>query len=154
MIAIEPVATVHNSRRDLSDDDWGPVFSTIVLADHLPEEALAGIEAFSHCEVIFHFNRVAEDEVTTGARHPRGNSEWPKVGIFAQRGKNRPNRIGVTIVEIVEREGRELKVTGLDAVDGTPVIDIKPVMTEFLPRTPLRQPAWATELMCAYWQKP
>jgi tRNA (Thr-GGU) A37 N-methylase len=90
--------------------------------------------------------------VERGARHPRGNTAWSKVGIFAQRGKGRPNRLGVTIVEIVGREGRVLTVTGLDAIDGTPVLDIKPVMTEFLPRTPVRQPGWSHELMRNYWE--
>jgi len=73
------------------------------------------------------------------------------VGIFAQRAKDRPNRLGSTVVEILKRDGRVLTVAGLDAVDGTPVLDIKPVMVEFLPRTTLRQPAWSHELMRAYW---
>jgi tRNA (Thr-GGU) A37 N-methylase len=73
------------------------------------------------------------------------------VGIFAQRAKGRPNRIGSTIVAIAGRRGRDLEVVGLDAVDGTPVVDIKPVMREFLPRTAVRQPRWATELMKHYW---
>jgi tRNA (Thr-GGU) A37 N-methylase len=73
------------------------------------------------------------------------------VGIFAQRAKVRPNRIGSTMVEIVSRAATVLEVIGLDAADGTPVLDIKPVMREFLPRTPVRQPPWATELMRNYW---
>jgi tRNA (Thr-GGU) A37 N-methylase len=73
------------------------------------------------------------------------------VGIFAQRGKGRPNRLGVTIVEVIRREGRALTVAGLDAIDGSPVLDIKPVMAEFLPRTPVRQPEWSRELMRNYW---
>ncbi len=72
-------------------------------------------------------------------------------GIFAQRGKDRPNRLGSTVVEILGREGRSLLVRGLDAIDGTPVLDIKPVMAEFLPRSALRQPAWSHELMREYW---
>ena len=73
------------------------------------------------------------------------------MGIFAQRAKDRPNRLGSTVVEILKRDGRVLTVAGLDAVDGTPVLDINPVMVEFLPRTTLRQPAWSHELMRAYW---
>ena len=86
-----------------------------------------------------------------GARHPRGNAAWPRVGIFAQRAKDRPNRIGTTVVAIAGRRGRVLEVVGLDAVDGTPVLDIKPVMREFLPRTEVRQPEWAAEVMREYW---
>jgi tRNA (Thr-GGU) A37 N-methylase len=89
--------------------------------------------------------------VETGVRHPRGNVAWPKVGIFAQRGKNRPNRIGATICALISVDGLTLRVCGLDAIDGTPVLDIKPVMRGFLPRGEVREPGWATELMKAYW---
>ena len=86
-----------------------------------------------------------------GARHPRGNTDWPKIGIFAQRGKNRPNRLGLTICRVVGVDGAALIVEGLDAVDGTPVVDIKPVMAEFAPRGAVRQPGWVAELMSDYW---
>jgi len=101
--------------------------------------------------VIFHFDRVPDSTVEWATRHPRGNPDWPRVGIFAQRGKDRPNRIGTTIVAIRKREGRVLTVVGLDAIDGTPVLDVKPVMAEFLPREPVRQPRWSEELMRDYW---
>ena len=94
---------------------------------------------------------VAPEKVVSGARHPRGNPAWPRIGIFAQRGKARPNRIGSTIVRIVERAGASLVVAELDAIDGTPVLDIKPVMREFLPRAEVAQPDWASELMREYW---
>jgi len=151
MVEIVPIARVANARTALTDDGWGPVTSTIRLADGMPDEALDGIETFSHAEVLFVFDRVREADVVRGARHPRGNQAWPRVGILAQRGKDRPNRLGSTMVEIVRREGRDLVVRGLDAVDGTPVVDIKPVMREFLPRTPVRQPGWASEVMKEYW---
>jgi tRNA (Thr-GGU) A37 N-methylase len=78
--------------------------------------------------------------------------EWPRVGIFAQRPKDRPNRIGVSVCRLLGVDGLELRVAGLDAVDGTPVLDVKPVMREFLPRGEIHQPAWATELMKDYWK--
>lgn len=81
----------------------------------------------------------------------RENPDWPAVGIFAQRGRLRPNRLGLTVVRILQRKERSLFVEGLDAVDGTPVLDIKPVMAEFLPRGLLRQPDWSHELMKEYW---
>jgi tRNA-Thr(GGU) m(6)t(6)A37 methyltransferase TsaA len=151
-ITVEPVAHVRSPRDDLRDDEWGDVVARIELVDHLPDESLDGIEGFSHVEVLFHFDRVDPAKVEMGARHPRGNTEWPRVGIFAQRGKNRPNRLGTTIARILERDPRALVVQGLDAIDGTPVLDIKPVMCEFLPRDPVEQPAWTTELMRAYWE--
>jgi len=151
MINLDAIGYVRSTRRDLLDDDWDSVAATIELTSDFTPEALAGLEDFSHAEVIFHFDRVDEAGVERGARHPRGNTRWPRVGIFAQRAKDRPNRLGSTIVEIVSREGRALTVIGLDAVDGTPVLDIKPVMVEFLPRTTVRQPTWSHELMREYW---
>jgi tRNA-Thr(GGU) m(6)t(6)A37 methyltransferase TsaA len=150
---LESIAIVHNTRTAVEDDSWGGVVSEIVLDDALIEESLEGIEEFSHVEILFIFDRVAPNKIVTGARHPRNNPAWPRVGIFAQRGKNRPNRLGATIVRVVGREGRRLTVIGLDAVGGTPVVDIKPVMREFLPREEVVQPAWATELMAGYWEK-
>lgn len=152
MITIAPVAHVRSSRQEPIDDLWGDVQARIELVADLPAESLDGLDEFSHVEVLFHFDRVAEEAVNRGARHPRGNTAWPRVGIFAQRGKDRPNRLGSTIVRIVGREPRALLVEGLDAIEGTPVVDLKPVMAEFLPRGEVRQPAWSRELMARYWE--
>lgn len=151
MINLSPIAFVKNIRAEIQDDHWGDVVSVIELDSAFSEEALFQIESFSHAEIVFYFHLVDENKIETGARHPRNNESWPRVGIFAQRGKNRPNRLGVTTVKILKREGRQLFVQGLDAIDGTPVLDIKPVIKEFLPREEIRQPVWATELMKNYW---
>ena len=150
-IVMEPIAYVQGGRRDVRDDGWGDNRSTIELVPGLPEESLDGIGDFSHAEILFVFDRVSPDAVVLGARHPRGNTAWPAVGIFAQRGRNRPNRLGATIVRITGRDGPRLHVEGLDAVEGTPILDIKPVLAEFLPREPVRQPQWSHELMRDYW---
>lgn len=151
MITLEPIGVVRSPRTDARDDDWGEVVARIELAESFAPESLEGLDDFSHAEILFVFDRVASETIERGARHPRGNTAWPKVGIFAQRGSSRPNRLGSTIVGIRSRQGRLLEVTGLDAIDGTPVVDIKPVMAEFLPREPVRQPAWSHELMRRYW---
>jgi tRNA (Thr-GGU) A37 N-methylase len=96
-------------------------------------------------------DQVDAKKIETAARHPRNNKEWPKVGIFAQRGKNRPNQIGTTICKILRVTGRTLHVKGLDAIDGTPVLDIKPWVNEFAPRGATIQPKWISELMKGYW---
>ena len=83
--------------------------------------------------------------------HPRGNKEFPEVGIFSQRRKARPNLLGTTIVKLIKAEKNVLTVSGLDAIDGTPVIDIKPVFKEFLPREKIIQPEWTSRLMEKYW---
>jgi len=148
---IDPVGFVHAQRLAPDDDGWGGAHARIVLADAFNADAFAGLATFSHVEVLFLFHQVALDKIASGARHPRNNPAWPKVGIFAQRGKNRPNRIGSTICRVLTVEGKVLHVAELDAIDGTPVLDIKPVMREFLPREPTQQPAWAGELMREYW---
>lgn len=149
---IMPVGFVRGGRTEPIDDDWGGNRSVIELdAARFSADALAGLAEFSHVELIFLFDRVPPETIETGARHPRGRKHWPLVGIFAQRGKNRPNRLGATICRLLAVEGARLSVGGLDAIDGTPVIDIKPVMREFLPQGEVRQPGWATTLMEKYW---
>jgi tRNA (adenine37-N6)-methyltransferase len=149
---VVPIGVVRGGRDEVRDDDWDAETATIELdAAQFGVEAAAGLDAFSHVEVVYLFDRVDPAGVERGARHPRGNSAWPRVGIFAQRAKDRPNRLGVSRCRLLAVTGLELRVAGLDAVDGTPVLDIKPYMTEFGPRGELRQPAWASELMAGYW---
>jgi tRNA (adenine37-N6)-methyltransferase len=150
-LTVDPIGWVRSTRTSPTDDDWDRETTTIVLADRFGAEALFGLDQFSHLDVVYVFDRVAEDAVEIGARRPRGNPDWPLVGIFAQRGKNRPNRLGVTTCELLGVDGRVVAVRGLDAIDGTPVLDIKPHMVEFGPRTQVRQPPWSTELMQGYW---
>jgi len=151
---LTPIGHVRGGRTDAVDDDWGASRATIELAAHFAPDALAGLADFSHAEVIFLFDKVPSDKIETGARHPRNRPDWPLVGIFAQRGKNRPNRLGLTTCRIVAVDGLSVAVEGLDAIDGTPVLDIKPVMVEFLPRGDVRQPDWSHALMQEYWDKP
>lgn len=148
---VEAIGRVESGRASPEDDYWGAEQSYVVLDHRFGPDALDGVDEFSHVEVLFLFHQVDPSRVVSGARHPRNNPEWPMVGIFAQRGKSRPNRIGSTICRVVHREGRRLCVAELDAIDGTPVLDIKPVMREFLPREEVRQPQWSRELMRSYW---
>ena len=149
---VEAVGYVRGGRTDPIDDDWGQSRSTIELNPALyGPDALAGLDSFSHAEIIFLFDRVLPEKIEKGARHPRGREDWPLTGIFAQRGKNRPNRLGVTVCRVLSIDGTALHIEGLDAIDGTPVIDIKPVMREFLPRGAFHQPEWVAELMAQYW---
>jgi tRNA-Thr(GGU) m(6)t(6)A37 methyltransferase TsaA len=145
------IGRVEGGRPEPVDDDWGDVEAVIRLDDRFGEDALIGLDAFSHLEVVYAFHLAEEAAVENGARHPRGNPDWPRVGIFAQRGKDRPNRIGVSRCELLGVDGLGVAVRGLDAVDGTPVLDLKPWMAEFGPRGDVRQPAWAGELMRGYW---
>ncbi len=150
-IQLKPVAFVKNSRKEITDDFWGNIVSEITLTEEFTEDVFKGLNEFSHAEIIFHFHKASEPGIITSA-HPRGNPDWPEVGIFAMRRKDRQNHIGLTNAEIIKCEGKTLTVKGLDAIDGTPVLDIKPVIKEFLPRGEIKQPKWATELMKDYWK--
>lgn len=147
-----PIGRVESEIQDPIDNVWGGVISRIRLDGAFTADCLSGLDQFSHIEVIFLFDRVEEDGISVGARHPRGRTDWPLVGIFAQRAKNRPNRIGATVCRLISVEGLTATVEGLDAIDGTPVLDIKPYMREFGPRGEVRQPEWATQLMSGYWR--
>jgi tRNA-Thr(GGU) m(6)t(6)A37 methyltransferase TsaA len=149
---IKPIAFVSNNRSEMIDDSWGEVISEIILADYFPSGCLNGIEDFSHLEIIFCFHLLKDSDVVFDLRHPRNNLEFPLTGIFAQRGRARPNKLGATIVELLEKRERSIIVKGLDAVNGTPVIDIKPVMKEFLPHSNVKQPSWSVDLMKHYWK--
>ena len=146
------IGTVRSSRDAAIDDDWDDVRARIELDPAVVEpDATLGLDTFSHIEVVFVFDRVDPEKVCTGARHPRGNTDWPLTGILAQRAKDRPNRIGLTTCEIVSVDGLTIEVRALDAIEGTPVLDIKPVMQGFAPRGEHREPTWASDLMHCYW---
>ena len=136
-VEIVPIGAVRSPRADRTDVDWGGVESSIEL-DASRFTPQAGI---------------TESQIATGLRRPRENPNWPLVGIFAQRGAKRPNRIGVSRCRIVSVEGTTLRVRGLDAIDGTPVIDIKPYMREFGPAGEVAQPIWATQVMERYFDE-
>ncbi len=95
-----------------------------------------GLSGFSHIEVVFHFHR--ETGVRRGAMRPRGNPAWPQVGVLAGHSPVRPNHLGVSACALLEVAGLELTVQGLDAIDGTPILDIKPYAVEFQPAGSVR----------------
>jgi len=152
-LAVRPIGRVVGGRDEAVDDGWGDVTATIELDPDVVEgSATDGLADFSHIEVVFCFDRVDGEAVCRGSRHPRGRTDWPSVGILAQRARDRPNRIGTTVCRVTGVGPHRIDVVGLDAVDGTPVLDVKPYLAEFGPRGDMRQPAWATELMSGYWQ--
>jgi tRNA-Thr(GGU) m(6)t(6)A37 methyltransferase TsaA len=148
--ALIPIGVVRSSRSRPEDDKWDQETSVIELLAPFDERSVRGLETFSHCIVVYVFDQASWDE-SRMSRHPRGNAEWPEVGIFAQRAKDRPNRLGVSVCLILGVDGGTVHLAGLDAVNGTPVVDIKPWMAEFGPRGAVSQPQWASELMKDYW---
>lgn len=156
MISLYPIGKIVNERKIVEDDNWGEIISIIELNDSFDESALKGIEEFSHLEIIYYFDKVEDSKIVTGARHPRNLEHLPEVGVFAQRVKNRPNKLGLTTVKLLRAENKTLHVKGLDAIDGTPVLDIKPVFRQFLPQVSyqdeIKQPDWVNEIMKNYWK--
>jgi tRNA (Thr-GGU) A37 N-methylase len=143
---VRAIAYIRNERSKALDDNWEDIVSTIELAQDVPSESLTGLGEFSHVEIVF-FADWAED-VPPGPWHrrPRGNPDWPDVGVFAQRNKDRPNRILLTTVAIESIAERSITVRGLDGIDGTPVLDIKPVFRWSVPKDELRVAEWSEAL--------
>lgn len=151
-LTVTPIGVVCGGRSSPEDDHWAGIETVIAIdPDAFGPEAVAGLDAFSHLEVVYAFHLARDEDVTTGSRRPRGRADWPLVGIFAQRGKDRPNHLGISRCRLLRIEGLDLYVADLDAIDGTPVLDVKPWMAEFGPRGGVRQPPWASELMQAYY---
>lgn len=152
LFQITSIATIYNTQTETTDDLWGNIISEIRLNENIHEESIKGIETFSHIEVIYIFHKAINNNIITKSEYPRENPNWPKVGIFAQRKKNRPNFIGSTICEILNCENKSIFVKMLDAINETPVVDIKPIMKEFFPIKEIKQPQWSIELMKNYWK--
>jgi tRNA (Thr-GGU) A37 N-methylase len=151
-LAMIPIGHVRGGRAEATDDAWDAVEAEIVLDPaQLGPDAALGLDAFSHAVVVFVFDRLDPARLERNARHPRGRTDWPRVGILAQRGSPRPNRIGVTTCRVLGVEGMRIRVRGLDAIDGTPVLDVKPHMSGFDARGEVREPTWAREIMEGYW---
>ncbi len=145
----EPIGIVKSPVTEMVDEGWGAVISQIHLADHLAL-GLSGLEKFSHIIVLFLMHRSTFNPKTDLVRHPQGRSDMPEVGIFAQRAKHRPNPIGITTVGLVSVKGNTLTVKGLDAIDGTPVLDIKPYFPVYDRVEKPTIPEWAERLMVGY----
>lgn len=153
-MALTVVGRVSSPRSDPADTTgWGDVVARIDLAHALGGHSLDGLAEFTHVEVLFWFDRVTRRASYAEPGRARGRADMPLIGVFAARGPNRPNPIGVSACRIVAVGDTWLTVRGLDAVDGTPVLDIKPVMAELVPRD-VAEPEWSARLMRDYYQRP
>ena len=145
-MVLKPIGIVRSEVKDPARRDWQEVVSEIMVDPGL-EECLDGLEEFSHIMVVYWMHRAPSRVQLQGKLHPRGRADPPLVGLFATRSPHRPNPLGVSVAKLLERKGQVLKVEGLDAIDGTPVIDIKPYMP---PRSvspeELHMPDWVQRL--------
>jgi len=143
-ISLKPIGWVRSPIKEPMREGWQDVLSEIILDADL-EEALDGLEEFSHVIVFYWMHRVSQEGRSITKTHPQRREDLPLVGVFATRSPARANPIGMTAAKLVERKGNVLKVVGLDALDGTPVLDLKP----YLPRDSLddiRVPDWVDKL--------
>ena len=146
-ICMEPIGYVTNSVDSPIDCGWAKVESRIVVQEHLIP-ALVGLSDFSHLLVVF-WMHLAQPP-TTLQRRPQNRDDMPEVGLLSQRSKHRPNPIGITTVPLVKIVGHELIVRGLDAVNGTPVLDIKPYYPHYDSPAETQVPEWVSRLMVVY----
>ena len=147
-IIIKSIGFVNNEVKNKKDVSWGEDISTIVLEKEY-YNGLKGLEEFSHAIIICYLDKAKYDKERHLQRRPQNREDMPLVGIFSQRGKDRPNTIGVTSVEIVSVDEKSITVKGLDAIDGTPVLDIKPYYPVFDKRE-AKVPEWVDKLMEDY----
>jgi tRNA-Thr(GGU) m(6)t(6)A37 methyltransferase TsaA len=147
-----PIAWVQSPRVRPLNDYWRDLESIIELDSRFGADALSGLEGYSHLEIVFVMHGVDADDVAMGTQRPRRQEEHPDVGIFAQRDQRRPNRLAVSRCRLVRVDGRRLIVRDLDAIDDSPVIDIKPYMIETSPIGEVSQPEWARALMADYYR--
>lgn len=145
---IEPIGVVRSGVSEGVDENWGEVVAEIVVRPDLAA-GLQGLDQFSHLLVVFYMHQSSFDPGDL-VRRPRGRADMPELGIFAQRAKHRPNPIGITAVELVSLAGNVLKVKGLDAIDGTPVLDLKPYFPAFDRVAEAAVPEWVPRLMEGY----
>ncbi len=144
-INLKPIGFVRNEIKKApgSGYNWKAVTSRILIDSYLTE-ALDNLDEFSHIIVIYWMHQVATESKLSTKTHPRGKPELPLVGLFATRSPNRPNPLGKTTVRLLKRRGNILYVQGLDAIDGTPVVDIKPYIPDSDSVNDARVPPWVT----------
>jgi len=148
-LTLEPIGIVRNGVMDARDHEWGRVVSEIQLRPELAD-GLLGLEQFSHVVVVSYMHEARFDPVTHLHRRPRDRADMPVMGIFAQRARHRPNPIAITTVELKRVDGASVFVRGLDAIEGTPVLDVKPHVPEFDSPSHPRVPEWVSRLMEGY----
>lgn len=140
-VLLRPIGVVRNGERQRYEG-WEHIRSDLIFRDDLLD-ALDGIEGFSHVLVVFYLHEVPEEERTTGRIHPRGDVDIPERGVLATRSQRRPNGIGVSVVPLLRRRHNILRVQGLDAINGTPILDIKPYVPHYDSVSDARLPDWA-----------
>ncbi len=143
-MTLKAIDIVRNELKESTKQDSSKVVSEIVIDSSLAE-ALDSLDGFSHIIVLYWMHQLDHSNGFPLKVHPKGRLEVTPVGVFASRSPNRPNPIGKATVRLLGRQGNKLKVEGLDAVDGTPVIDLKPYLPGYDSVDNAKVPPWVTE---------
>lgn len=138
---ITPIGAVRNGEDDLARVDWTAVESVIELSEGLGE-ALLGLDDYSHVIVVGWLDQIPEELQERTRSYPAGDESLPLQGAFALRGP-RPNPFSVTVCALLAVDGDSLRVQGLDLVDGTPVLDVKPYVAFYDAKPDATIPGWA-----------
>jgi len=126
-MTLEPIAMVKNDVKEMGRRDWDKVVSQLIVRPDFAD-ALEGLKEFSHLIVLFWFHLSPAGENAAHKTHPQMRPDMPLVGVFATRSPVRPNPLGMAVVKLEGHIKNVLIVTGLDALDGTPILDIKPYL--------------------------
>ena len=138
---VRPIGWVRNNVKEPRPTGWESVESDLEMEASMTP-ALKGLEGFSHIIVLFWMHLVAQELRGPGQLHPGSRQDLPLVGAFATRTQLRPNPIGMAVVPLLSVNGARLRVRGLDAIDGTPVLDIKPYLPPYDAPKDVRMPPW------------
>lgn len=149
LISFRQIGVVVNNVTNTLDENWGNVLSRLLIDEEF-KGGLQGLEQFSHALIITFLQQASFDRERHLIRRPRGLESMPLVGIFSQRAKDRPNPIGVTAVQIVTVGADFVEVKGLDAIDGTPILDVKPYYPQYDLVGDATVPNWVNTLMQGY----
>ncbi len=143
-VTLRPIGVVRNGVAEPTPEGWKDTVSRIVIRPELAD-ALLGLDGWSHILVLFWPHRVPREVIGSKHRlHPRDDPANPIQGVLATRSQIRFNPVLVTAVRLLKVKGNVLKVKGLDAIDGTPVLDIKPYLPAFDSVPEARVPEWVT----------
>ncbi|MDP2718209.1 MAG: tRNA (N6-threonylcarbamoyladenosine(37)-N6)-methyltransferase TrmO [Dehalococcoidia bacterium] len=145
-INIKPIGVVRNAIKNKEHHGWNKIKSEITVNKKFVP-CLDGLQEFSHIIVFFWLHQVTPEERATKRARPLRQSDIPEMGIFAWHSSRRPNPIGMTIVKLHKIEGDKVTVQGLDAIEGTPVLDLRPYLEKYYHVDNLKEPPWVNEVM-------
>lgn len=143
IIKIKPLGKAKNNVLKPTLPGWKNIVTEIII-DKKYAKGLDGLKDYSHVIIVYWMDKETECHLK---HHPQGRKDVPYIGIFACRCPQRPNRIAISTVKLLSIKGNKIKVKGLDILNGTPIIDIKPYTPQFDRVEKAQVPAWVRRLV-------